>query len=65
LEAVGGGICVPAGDEDAFAGACGRLLGEPDLHARLAEAGRAGVAEFDVPRMAERYAEVFEAGIAG
>ena len=63
LETTGGGICVPAGDDDAFAGACGRLLGEPDLHARLAEAGRAGVAGFDVPRMAERYAEVFEAAI--
>jgi glycosyltransferase involved in cell wall biosynthesis len=63
LEEVGGGLCVPAGDEDAFAGACGRLLDDPGLHARLAEAGRAGVAEFDVPRMAERYAEVIEAAI--
>lgn len=63
FEAVGGGLCVPAGDEEAFAAACGRLLGEPELHRRLAEAGRAAVAEFDVPRMAERYAEVFEAAI--
>jgi glycosyltransferase involved in cell wall biosynthesis len=65
LDEVGGGLCVPAGDEEAFASACGRLLDdEPELHRRLAEAGRAGVAEFDVPRMAERYAEVFEAAIA-
>ena len=65
LDEVGGGLRVPAGDEDAFAAACGRLLGdEPELHGRLAEAGQAGVAEFDVPRMAERYAEVFEAAMA-
>jgi len=63
LETTGGGLCVAAGDEDGFAAACGRLLGDPDLHRGVAEAGRAGVAEFDVPRMAERYGEVFEAAV--
>lgn len=65
LDAVGGGICVPAGEEDAFAKACGRLLEDAELRRRLGEAGAAGVAEFDVPRMAERYAEVFAAALAG
>jgi len=65
LDAVGGGICVPAGDESAFAEACGRLLGDAELRRRLGEAGAAGVAEFDVPRMAERYAAVFAAALAG
>jgi glycosyltransferase involved in cell wall biosynthesis len=64
LEETGGGLCVAKGDEDAFTEACGRLLGDDDLHRRLSEAGVAGVAEFDVPRMAERYAEVFEAAIS-
>jgi glycosyltransferase involved in cell wall biosynthesis len=65
LEEIGGGLCVPAGDEDAFLAACGRLLGEPELSRRLAEAGRSGAAGFDVPRMAERYAELFSAAIDG
>jgi len=64
LETVGGGLVAPAGEEEAFGAACGRVLGEMELGARLSEAGRTGVAEFDVPRMAERYADVFEAAIA-
>jgi glycosyltransferase involved in cell wall biosynthesis len=65
LGAVGGGVCVPAGDQDAFADACGRLLGDAELRRRFGEAGLAGVAEFDVPRMAERYAAVFAAALNG
>ena len=53
------------GDEDGFLDACERLLGDADLRQRLSEAGAAGAADFDVPRMAERYARVFEAAIAG
>lgn len=64
LETTGGGICVARDDEDGFAEACGRLLGDRELHRRLADGGAAGVADFDVPRMAERYAAVFEAAIA-
>lgn len=63
LEVSGGGICVAAGGEEGFTAACEQLLADPALHARLAAAGAAGVAEFDAPRMAERYAEVFEAAI--
>jgi len=65
LERTGGGICVPAGDEDAFAEACGALLGDAELRRRLGDAGVAGVAEFDVPRMAERYAALFAAALGG
>lgn len=65
LDAVGGGLLVGPGDEDGFAEACGRLLGDAELRGRLAEAGKAGAAEFDVARMAERYARVFEAALAG
>jgi glycosyltransferase involved in cell wall biosynthesis len=65
LDVTGGGICVAKGDEDGFSQACARVLGGGDVHRRLAEAGAAGAADFDVPRMAERYAELFEAAIAG
>lgn len=64
LGETGGGLGVDKGDEDAFTEACGRLLNDDDLHRRLSEAGVAGAAEFDVPRMAERYAQVFEAAVA-
>lgn len=64
LRETGGGLCVASGDEDAFTEACGRLLGDGELHGRISAAGAAGVAEFDVPHMAERYAEVFEAAIS-
>ncbi|HEU4673341.1 MAG TPA: glycosyltransferase, partial [Candidatus Limnocylindrales bacterium] len=42
------GLLVRSGDADALAGAIGRLLGDPDLRARLGRAGRALVLrEFD------------------
>jgi glycosyltransferase involved in cell wall biosynthesis len=65
IELTGGGLCVASGDEDGFTEACGQVLADPGLHERLAAAGTAGVADFDAPRMAERYARVFEAAIAG
>jgi len=65
LDVTGGGICVSSGDEDGFSRACEQVLDEAEVHSRLAEAGAAGAAEFDVPRMAERYAELFDAAIAG
>lgn len=61
LRTVGGGLCVPAGDEAAFVAACERLLAEPGLRGSLAEAGRERAAEFDLPAMAERYEKVFVA----
>ncbi len=64
LDTTGGGVCVAKEDEDAFTEACGNVLGDNDLRRRLGEAGSIGVVDFDAPRMAERYAEVFEAAIA-
>ncbi len=64
LDTAGGGICVESGDEDAFEEACGQVLGDDGLRRRLGEAGSIGAIEFDAPRMAERYAEVFETAIA-
>jgi len=65
IDSTEGGLCVAKEDEPAFTEACGRVLGDNDLRRRLGEAGSVGVVEFDAPRMAERYAEVFEAAIAG
>ena len=42
IESTGAGICIDAGDEDAFADACARILGEPELRRQLGEAGIAG-----------------------
>jgi glycosyltransferase involved in cell wall biosynthesis len=64
IETTGAGLCVEAGDEEAFATACGRLLSDSALRARLREAGLKGVAEFDAPLMVERYEKVFEAAIS-
>jgi glycosyltransferase involved in cell wall biosynthesis len=65
LDVTRGGLCVAKGDEAGFARACAQVLGEGDVHRRLSEAGAAAAADFDVPRMAERYAELFDAAIAG
>ncbi len=64
IDTTGGGLCVAKEDEDAFEEACEQVLGDDNLRRRLGEAGTIGVADFDAPRMAERYAEVFEAAIA-
>lgn len=63
LAETGGGICVPAGDDAAFAEACGRLLEDPELRARIAEAGLRSALEFDATKMVRRYEEVLEAAI--
>jgi colanic acid/amylovoran biosynthesis glycosyltransferase len=49
------GLLVPPGDDEALAGALARLLRDPELAARLGEAGRQTVErDFDVRRNAER-----------
>ncbi len=63
LETTGGGLCVGKEDEGAFTEACARVLGDSGLSRRLAAAGLEQVGDFDAPRMAEHYAEVFEAAI--
>lgn len=63
LERTGGGICVPLGDEDAFADACARLLADADLRAGMAAAADRAAADFDAGKMTRRYEQVFEAAI--
>jgi glycosyltransferase involved in cell wall biosynthesis len=65
LRTTGAGVCVPAGDEDAFRRACAEVLEDRELHGRLAAAAESSAAEFDSARMVRRYEEVFEAAIAG
>lgn len=63
LETTGAGLCVPAGDEDAFTAACGELLGDPARREAIAAAARAGAMEFDAGKMVRRYETVLEAAI--
>lgn len=65
LETTGGGICVAPEDEEGFTEACAQLLGDKEMRERMIEDGVRTVGMFDAPKMVERYAEVFEAGIAG
>jgi glycosyltransferase involved in cell wall biosynthesis len=63
LESTGGGICISLGDEGAFVEACGRLLGDEEMHTRTSRAGERAAGEFDASKMVRRYEEVFEAAI--
>jgi glycosyltransferase involved in cell wall biosynthesis len=63
LEATGAGLCVPAGDEDAFVAACEEILGDAGVRKRMSEAAAGSAADFDAARMVRRYEEVFEAAI--
>jgi glycosyltransferase involved in cell wall biosynthesis len=65
LETTGGGVAVPPGDDEAFFDACARLLGDAELRHGMSAAGERAIAAFDAPKMVERYAEVFEACLAG
>jgi glycosyltransferase involved in cell wall biosynthesis len=59
------GILVPAGDDEAFAAALGRLVADAALRRRLGEAGLARArSEFSVARMAERTLAVYEEALA-
>ncbi|BBA97158.1 putative glycosyltransferase [Actinacidiphila reveromycinica] len=58
-------LAVPPGDPGALAAALERMLGEPELRARLGAAGRARVLErFTWTRAAEATAELYRAAIA-
>ncbi|MEU3073319.1 glycosyltransferase family 4 protein [Streptomyces laurentii] len=58
-------LAVPTGDAGALAAALGRLLGDPELRARLGAAGRARVLErFTWARAAQGTAELYRSAIA-
>lgn len=63
IEQTGGGLCVPLGDDDAFAEACARALTDGDLRAAMAAAAERAAAEFDSKKMTGRYEVVLEAAI--
>jgi glycosyltransferase involved in cell wall biosynthesis len=65
LETTGGGISVPAGDEEAFVAACERVLADAALRGRLRAAGRAAAEDLDAAEMVRRYADLFESALAG
>jgi len=60
------GVLVPAGDHEAFAGACEDLLRRPDLARRLADEGAAFARTLTIPKhigeLADLYAEVLGRG---
>jgi glycosyltransferase involved in cell wall biosynthesis len=56
------GLLVPPNNDSAFAAALLKLVTDPELRLRLGETGRQRHRErFDIDRMVEEYAEVFEA----
>ncbi len=54
------GLLVPPGSPDAFGRALERLLGSPELRARLADGARASVAELDADRIYGRIEQLLE-----
>ncbi len=60
------GLLVPPGNPAAIASAVTELLGNPELAARLARAGRAKVeSEFTIGTMIERYEQLYERLLGG
>lgn len=57
----GAGVCVPAGDNAAFATACANLLADPQRLAAISTVARDTVRSFDSAAMTHRYAALFEA----
>jgi glycosyltransferase involved in cell wall biosynthesis len=54
------GLVVPPGDPDALASGILRLLGNPELRARMGEAGRRRAEAFDIRRAVARTEQVYE-----
>jgi glycosyltransferase involved in cell wall biosynthesis len=59
------GLLAPPGDMQAFARAAAELITDEALRRRLGEGARLRAREFDVKRMIERTAEVYQRVIAG
>lgn len=59
------GVCITAGDEEAFAAALVRLHADATLRARLGAAGKERARDFDSSAMTRRYAALFEAAHLG
>jgi glycosyltransferase involved in cell wall biosynthesis len=57
-------LLVPPGDAAAFASAIGRILGDPALGRRLAEQGRADVAQYSWAHRAKRLGSLFDDVVA-
>lgn len=64
LESTGGGICVPAGEEEAFYAACSELLASPERREELAAAALAAAPQLDAPLMVARYERLLTAAAA-
>ena len=58
-------VMVPPDDPNALRLELRRLLDTPELRARLVTAGTAHVLDFSLPRLAQRYIDVYEQAIAG
>jgi len=65
LTATGAGICVPAGDPEAFYAACKQVLTDAALRRELTANARAARPLFDARTMVERYATLFAAATTG
>ncbi|HEY7255623.1 MAG TPA: glycosyltransferase [Solirubrobacterales bacterium] len=61
VEGAGAGIVVPPDDLDAFVEACRSVLADPELHARLSEAGRQASRAFDSETMVDAYQRLLRA----
>jgi glycosyltransferase involved in cell wall biosynthesis len=57
------GLLVPPGQPDAFGLALQRLLGSPELHARLSDGARASVEELNADRIYGRIEQLLEAAV--
>lgn len=62
---VGAGVWVPAGDPEAFAAACVKLLGDRESLAAAAATARGAAHDYDAKTMVARYAALFDAAYAG
>ena len=65
VEKASAGLCVPAGDRQAFVEAADRLRDEPQTCARLGAAGRAYAEnEFNISDIADRFEDTFARAVA-